>query len=143
VRVCLRNHPSECCLGRKAEDDVGSFAHEIILPCTNFFVLQDHVDGERVKEHENGRNDRVYEGRRFGARRVDGAKEVDHDDHPGNDPCHTSINEGKPVGLLGVLVVVFHHDAKQVHGRVQEEDQDDASQIPDANQLPDENNHQR
>jgi hypothetical protein len=78
---------------------------------------------EILKNDKQGRNNGVHKHRRFGIHRTNRAYEVKHDDNPGHDPGNTTVDESCPVGFLSLLIVEYLHDAKQVHGGIDRENQ--------------------
>ena len=125
----------------QAEHDVDPLTVKVVCPFADLLVLQVHVDGKNVEEDKQGGNDGVDKSRGLLIGGVDRTDKVDHDHNPGDDPGNRAINEGTPVGLFSILVVIFHHNAKQVHHRIDAEDQDQCAEVPQADQQTDQHDH--
>ncbi len=84
----------------------------------------------------------MHKSRRFGIPGIDRTHEVKRNYDPRHNACNSATGKSCPVCFLSVLVVQFlHHDAKEVYGSVNCEDQDSSSKIPKPDQHTNQNYH--
>ena len=124
------NDPGQDRFWDQAKNDISSLAKQIIFPGSYLFILQHHVDREDIEEYKQGRVNDVYKSWGTFSTTADRAEEIQENYDPGDNPGNASVDEGNPIGFLCVLVVIFHHDTKQVHRGVDTKDQNDGTQIP-------------
>lgn len=92
-----QHQPRQNWFCHKAQDDISSFAIQIILPLADALVLQDHVDRESIEGNKIGADDCPNEPRDHV--KIAGAEHIQQDRNPGSDASDRAPHEGTPFYL--------------------------------------------